>query len=880
MTWLYTFSIRNPLKTILAGIVLTLAAGAGLTRLEIDTDGRALVDPGAPEVLYDREVRAAFDVEDQIVVILENPGPGGVWNPRTLRLLDELTRKAGALEGVDPREVTSLATEHSQKSRGANALDFRTFLDPLPRTAADVESIRKAVSAMRIYDGTLLSKDGSAAAILIGVEPGAERSALYHRVRALIADQGDIPETIHVVGAPVAESLLGTHILEDLASLVPIGMVLMGVLFYVRYRNLAAVLLPMTEIGACLVFVFGLMGFAGVPVSLTITVLPVILTAVGVADEIYIFDRYARTGSVLQALDELWRPMIKAGVTTSIGFLSFTLSPIAPVRHFGLFTALGVLFCTLWSQTVIPAGLALRRKPFPSRADGGTWPARFARLGGWVLRSRRAILAMAVLVVLSLPFGLQKVKVQDSWLDGFALSSPFRQSAERANRLFHGTHLLFVCFDARPGAPTGELRPLRFDADGVPELLELSIAGAPGLDPAALIGEQLLFRATPREDPGPSDRRADLPAAVTAAERRGERIRLQVTPVLNASRRRFLASWPPESWSFDAPGERLLDPRMLEHVRETGDFIASRLTDGKGGVLDLHAQLAVARSILAGGREEARGIEKTAIENRLLVALLGRVRGQERLEELLDGGRQQALITIFLENANFVEVGRLMEEIRDHARRELAPLGVRIGFAGDVAVSQTMIDSIVTTQVRSLALSLLGVFAVTALLGRSLRLGLLCLFPPALAVLVNFSLMGWTGIPLGIATSMFSAMAIGLGVDFAIHLTERFRSLAATRPEGDRLREALAVTGPALSTSALGLAAGFGVMMLSQVPAVARLGFFVLASVLTCYLVTLVLLPLVLELRGVLRRGRSFSEQGSPSAEETRQKRGRLAMPR
>jgi uncharacterized protein len=853
MTWLYGPAIRHPLRTILAGVVLSLAAGSGLTRLAIDTDGRALVDPHAPEVLYDREVRATFDVEDQMVVVVETGAPAGIWNLHALRLLAELTRRLAAVEGVDPKEVISLATEHSQRSRGADALDFRTFLDPFPRTAAEVASVRQAVTGLRIYDGTLLSKDGSAAAILIGVPPGADRAALYHRVRALLAAQGEGPETFHVVGAPVAESLLGASILADLGTLVPIGMAFMGLLFYLRYRSLAAVLLPLTEIGACLLFVFGLMGYAGVPVSLTITVLPVILTAIGVADEIYIFDRCARTGSVRQAMDELWRPMLQAGVTTSVGFLSFTLSPIAPVRHFGLFTALGVLFCTLWSQTVIPAGLALRRQRFTAGADGGAWPLRFARLGGWVLLRRRALLAASILLALTLPFGLRRVQVQDSWIDAFAPQSPLRRSTATVDRLFHGSHLLYVCFDARPGAPAGTLRPIRFDADGVPARLELSIAAAPGLVPAALVGEQLLFRAVPREDPGPGDRRADLPAVVTAAERHGNHVRLEVTPLLNASRRRFLASWPQESWSFDSPGERLFDPRLLARVGETGGFIAGMLAGGKGGVIDPQTQLAVVRSLLAGGREEGRGSEQTALENRLLVAILGRVRGPERLEEAFDGTRQQALITVFLANANFVDAGRLMDEIRSYARRELAPLGVRIGFAGDVAVSQSMIAAIVTTQVRSLALSLLGVFAVIALLGRSLRLGLVCLLPPTLAVLVNFSLMGWTGIPLGVATSMFSAMAIGLGVDFAIHLTERFRSLAATRPAGDRMQEALAVTGPAIATSALGLVGGFGVTMLSQVPAVGRLGFFGVTSVLTCVLATLVLLPLLLVGAGARR---------------------------
>ena len=73
----------------------------------------------------------------------------------------------------------------------------------------------------------------------------------------------------------------------------PVALLVMAVVFAVSFRSLPAVFLPLTEVGACLVFVFGLMGWLGVPVYLTIAVLPVILSAIGIADEVHIFSRYA-----------------------------------------------------------------------------------------------------------------------------------------------------------------------------------------------------------------------------------------------------------------------------------------------------------------------------------------------------------------------------------------------------------------------------------------------------------------------------------------------------------------------------------------------------------------------------------------------------------
>ncbi len=92
----------------------------------------------------------------------------------------------------------------------------------------------------------------------------------------------------------MAEALLGTHLLADLSRLVPLAVLLLAAIVWVGCGRLRGVVLAVTEIGASLLWTFGVMGWIGSPVYLTIAVLPVILTTLCLADEIHIFWHYQR----------------------------------------------------------------------------------------------------------------------------------------------------------------------------------------------------------------------------------------------------------------------------------------------------------------------------------------------------------------------------------------------------------------------------------------------------------------------------------------------------------------------------------------------------------------------------------------------------------
>jgi predicted RND superfamily exporter protein len=94
---------------------------------------------------------------------------------------------------------------------------------------------------------------------------------------------------------------------------------------------------------------------------------------------------------------------------------------------------------------------------------------------------------------------------------------------------------------------------------------------------------------------------------------------------------------------------------------------------------------------------------------------------------------------------------------------------------------------------------------------------------------------------------MFAAMTLGIGVNCAIHLLEGYRqacAVGASKP--DALTRALALTGPPALINTVAVSLGFGVLMLSQVPANARLGILLVLGLVNCFVASLLLLPVLL----------------------------------
>lgn len=772
------WAAEHPRATLAVLLAVVASIAPGLLRLELRTDGHALVPPDDPAVAIDREARRIFGLRDPLLVVVETRHADGIFNTGTLTRLQALTRDLAALPGVGPRQVSSLANEKSA-SFYPGTPEFRPILWPPPRTPERLAEVRADVEAIDILHGTLVSYDRRAAAVLVGVPPvgtGVDRTALYHQAVEIARRHETAADRVSVVGAPAAEALLGEHVLADLGLLVPLAIAAVAGTLWIACGRAWGVFVGLAKVGAAQVFTLGLIGWCGEPVYLTTAVIPVLLITIGLSDEVHLLWRYrhrpadeAPAAALRRSLAVLAKPITLTTLTTSVGFLSFLTSSIAPVRSFGLFTAAGALFCLLWAMTGTPALLALRPGAIPAATPSGGRP-RLARLALALAARPRVVLPVLALVTAGLALGIPRLAVQDGWIDNFAKNSELRRASERVDRKFAGTHVLLAV---------------------------------------------LTFDPPPEQVPS-------IPAASG--------------PLLAGS-------------AVGAVG------RFEEALRARPEV---------GGAFGLASHLATTASLFSGGGSGEIRDNPSWIY--LHARRIGNVRGEERRRELVDDEFRRTVVTLLLEGADYRKTASLIEAIRELERTVLAPAHARVELAGDVAVSQAMIPAIVRTQLRSLLLALAVNLAIVALLFRSWRMGLACVLPTAVAVAWTFGLMGWLGMSLGVATSMFCAVTLGIGVDYGIHFLERFRAAGAAGDARPDLA-ASAEAGPAILVDTLAIALGFGLLAFSQVPTNRWLGLLVAIALLSACLLTLAGAGGLLALLG-RRRSRAHAGAAPALAQE------------
>lgn len=213
-------------------------------------------------------------------------------------------------------------------------------------------------------------------------------------------------------------------------------------------------------------------------------------------------------------------------------------------------------------------------------------------------------------------------------------------------------------------------------------------------------------------------------------------------------------------------------------------------------------------------------------------------------DSFVDYDYRQAKLTTFLKTDSTASVERLIVKIEQFAATHFSKdVKVRIGGSApqDAALNQAMVEGKILNIVQISAV----VFVVASLIFRSLVAGALVLLPLLIAVLANFGLMGWSGIVLNIPTSLTSAMAVGIGADYAIYLIYRLREeLAHNTDEATAVRHVLSTAGEAILFVAVAVAAGYGVLLLSFGFNIhAWLAILIAAAMLVSALSALLLIP-------------------------------------
>jgi predicted RND superfamily exporter protein len=731
----------------------------------LQLDARSLVPSGAPELAASDAAAAAFGLRDVVVVGVDSGDPqAGIYSPETLSLVGRLGKGLSRVGGVVASSVTSIATAPRMHVDG-DTINFRSL--PADRAGIDTETallLRRDVERLGLDDGVLVSRDGRAAAVFCEIRPDADRYAVLAQVKALAAREASGHASVRFSGTALAQAVLGRASASDLARLVPLVVAVLAVGLTVAFKHPVPALVSLSEIGVSLVWTAGLLGFSGKSVFVTTLVLPVVLISVGVSDDVYALSHYYRERErargrpveevILDAFRSVARPVGLTMLSTVVGFSSLLFTGVEPLRVFGLFGALSILFSTLFTFSMVPALLSIAGPRGPRGLRGEATEGRDAAAFAWRKFSAagpRRVLAAGLVLAACAALLAARLRVEDSWVGNLPARDEVTVGDRALNGLMAGTTTLDFMLDS--GRPRGMLRPetaLRVAA------FEEALESLPHVGATRSVYKDVLR--------------------------------------LNASLR---------GMSYAAYRDALL-----------------------GGDLRLDG----------GEIEQALGLSEAA--------------GRATPGRWIDDERRRARVTVFIRSADYARIDSTLRGALA-AALPLGEGGVEITPFGDGWVSYTTVRSLVGGQVRSVVTALLLDLLLLSLCWKSFKAGLVAIVPVAFSLLVIFASLAVAGVPLGIANSMFTAVTLGIGLDFAIHLTDSYRrglrrGMTAERAMG----HAFVSTGPAITTSAAAITLGFSVLALSELAPNVQLGVTICLGLTVCALATLLLVPGIVLARG------------------------------
>jgi predicted RND superfamily exporter protein len=208
----------------------------------------------------------------------------------------------------------------------------------------------------------------------------------------------------------------------------------------------------------------------------------------------------------------------------------------------------------------------------------------------------------------------------------------------------------------------------------------------------------------------------------------------------------------------------------------------------------------------------------------------------------------QARFTMrIIESDKHLERGVLLEKIRNFLTSTMDLADDQIHFTNMYVLYNNMLQSLFRSQILTIGMVFLGIFAMFVLLFRSFYLAAIAAIPNALPVAMVLGTMGWLGISLDMMTITIASITIGIAVDDTIHYVHRFQK--EFRKDRDYLATVFRChrsIGRAMYYTSVTITIGFSILVLSNFMPTIYFGLFTGFAMIVALLANITLLPKLL----------------------------------
>lgn len=223
----------------------------------------------------------------------------------------------------------------------------------------------------------------------------------------------------------------------------------------------------------------------------------------------------------------------------------------------------------------------------------------------------------------------------------------------------------------------------------------------------------------------------------------------------------------------------------------------------------------------------------------------------ENLWQVVDYKYRKANLTVQLKSDSSKALQKAIGIIEKYKSR-LNKKDVEINYAGSGYKGLVFTELILQGQIWSLLASVVIIIVLLTAMFKKLSIGLIGSVPIVITALISFGIMGGLNIPLNTTTALVSSIAVGIGIDYAVHFIERYRIYAfETEDKNSTIRLTMHHSGRAIVSNAAVVIAGFLVLLFSVFPPNRVLGALVSLNMFTSFLGTVTVMFLLLYMTNI-----------------------------
>ena len=805
---IFDFITRHNVAVVVVLLVLTAGVGAGIPQLDLQS-GSGASDVGSDTTVVQKSeyVQSAYRNETYqhsntttAVVYVRSENDNALSNGNalskesllaTLRYQRAVTNNSSvAATSGRVFSVASLIGQRAAGSRDASLANQEAALE-----AASRSEVRSLVRET-------LREDSPALALLpADYEPGTAQAESHRIVFRLDGSDAQTSDATHALYEETTDDerlfTVGEHaraaqpdnaqLMNLLTLVVPfsLGAILLVLAFV--YRDPIDVIVGLVGIVTSLVWMFGLIGWLGIPAFLSVVIAPVLIIGLSVDYGLHVFMRYREERGPAEGIrapmarssTALCSALALVTLTAAVGFLANTVTSLSSVKQLAYGITLGVCSAFLISMTLVPA-----------------------------------------------------LKI--------TLDTPF----------------VWLGFDRRT-APLGKTRLLepllsrvaRLASRAAPLVLIVGLVVG-GLGAAAW--SDLDRQAYVQSDGEVADWKKDLPAPVgweTTAYADDRRYVAENYRATEESERR-------RSSILIESGGGVATAGVLDRVAAVHDRVGEQsVAYTRGGSVPARSPLTVMRATAADDEEFAAvfrdadtdgdGVPDRNVE-RVFDALFAAAPEQATavIDRTDDGYQSVRVVVPIAPEVSYPEQAQQMTDLASAVETDAVTVTAVDRSTVFAARGEVIADAILQTTL----VGLLGVAVLLTLVYRlvvgSASLGLLTAVPIALVTTLVVGGMWILSVPLTTNTALLLSLVIGLGIDYTIHVSDRF---AQEFEAGVSLEETLVTattgTGGALLGSTLTTVAAFSAMLLAPIPVIQNFGTLVALALIASFVVAVVFVP-------------------------------------